>query len=114
MPNLEWVTKKDADPFSVRLPWTSYSSLKERSPSTADTYLEVFLNYAKRGAFEVCKLVSSLGFDTLCFPCSPVMPIYAFEVNTLFSNYAQFFLFLHADISFPIVLKHDRNSNLIF
>ena len=49
--------KIDADPFTVRLPWTSYSSLIEKSLSTADTYLEVFLNYARRGAFEVCKLV---------------------------------------------------------
>jgi len=27
-------SRKDADPFSVRLPWTSYSCLRERSLST--------------------------------------------------------------------------------
>ena len=38
---------------------------------------------------------------------------YASEVNPLFSNYAQI-AFGSKSISFPIVLKHDRNTNNIF
>ena len=35
---------------------------------------------------------------------------YAFEVNLLFSNYAQ--NFFSTQTKYPIVLKHDRNRNI--
>ena len=38
---------------------------------------------------------------------------YAFEVNLLVSNYAENFLVHTQNISFSIVLKHDKNRNII-
>ena len=77
------------------------------------TYFEVFLNYAKRAAFEVCKLVSFLDLDTLCFYIcllfySLVLSSHAccaFEVNLLFSNYAQIFFCTQAKNTLSVTAK---------
>ena len=39
---------------------------------------------------------------------------YALKVNLLFSNYAPNIKYTKQNISFSIVLKHDRNRNIIF
>ena len=65
-----------------------------------------------------------VGFDTLHFyyicqlfyPLNPASrACYAFSDNLLFLNYAlKFLVYTGKNISFFIVLKHDRNRNIIF
>ena len=63
---------------------------------------------------------SGLGLDTLCFYFCLLFyslmlashAYYAFKVNLLFSYYAPKYLVHKQNVSFSIVLKHDRNRNI--